>query len=112
MKRLLIVDDDMDFLQLLCSILEKQFEVYTATGVKVAMQVLNTSVIDAVCSDFNMRDGTGLDFLKQLRRDHPEIPVLLMSGADDPPLACNAQSYGAIFVNKTDSTLLEKIRNL
>lgn len=69
MKRLLIVDDDMDFLQLLCSILEKQFEVYTATGVKAAMQVLNTSMIDAVCSDFNMRDGTGLVFLKQLRRD-------------------------------------------
>ena len=112
MKRLLIVDDDMDFLQLLCSILEKQFEVYTATGVKVAMQVLNTSVIDAVCSDFNMRDGTGLDFLKQLRRDHPEIPVLLMSGADDPNLVRNAQSYGATFVNKADSTLLEKIRNL
>lgn len=60
MKRLLIVDDDIEFLQLLFSVLEKQFEVYTATGVKVAMQVLNTSVIDAVCSDFNMRDGTGL----------------------------------------------------
>lgn len=76
------------------------------------MQVLNTSVIDAVCSDFNMRDGTGLDILKQLRRDHSEIPFLLMSGADDPSLARNAQSYGAVFVNKTDSTLLEKIRNL
>ena len=112
MKRLLIVDDDMDFLQLLCSILEKQFEVYTATGVKVAMQVLNTSVIDAVCSDFNMRDGTGLDILKQLRRNHSEVPFLLMSGADDPNLVRNAQSYGATFVNKADSTLLEKIRNL
>ena len=33
MKRLLIVDDDIEFLQLLFSVLEKQFEVYTATGV-------------------------------------------------------------------------------
>ena len=112
MKQLLIVDDDIEFLQLLFSILEKQFEVYTATGVKAAIQVLNTSVIDAVCSDFNMRDGTGLDILKQLRRNQSEIPFLLMSGADDPNLVRNAQSYGATFVNKADSTLLEKIRNL
>lgn len=112
MKRLLIVDDDIDFLQLLASVLEGQFEVYTATGVKAAIQVLNTSVIDAVCSDFNMRDGTGLDILKQLRRNHSEIPFLLMSGADDPSLARDAQSYGATFLNKADSTLLEKIRNL
>ena len=111
MKRLLIVDDDMEFLQLLASILEGQFEVYTATGVKAAIQVLNTSVMDAVCSDYNMRDGTGLDLLKQLYKDHSEISFLLMSGADDPSLVCNAQSYGAIFVSKTDSTLLGKIRS-
>lgn len=45
MKRLLIVDDDMEFLQLLASILEGQFEVHTATGVKAAIQVLNGGVL-------------------------------------------------------------------
>ena len=63
----------------------------TATGVKAAIQVLNTSVMDAVCSDYNMRDGTGFDLLKQIYIDNSEISFLLMSGADDPSLVCNSQ---------------------
>ena len=60
MKKLLIVDDNLDYLGFLVSIFKKHFEVYEALGVKEALRMLENKEIDAICSDFNMRDGTGL----------------------------------------------------
>lgn len=46
MKKLLVVDDNLDYLRLLVSIMKKHFEVYEASGVKEALQVLeNTKAI-------------------------------------------------------------------
>lgn len=62
MKKLLIVDDNLDFLGFLVSILKQHFEVYEASGVKEALQVLENTEIEAVCADFNMN----LSFLNDL----------------------------------------------
>ena len=79
MKKLLIVDDNLDFLGFLVSILKQHFEVYEASGVKEALQVLENTEIEAVCADFNMKDGTGLDLLRGIRQKNLTIPFLLMS---------------------------------
>lgn len=109
LKRILVIDDDMEFLQLLSSILQKQFQVYEPTGVAEAMKVLETVSIDTICSDLNMRDGTGLGLLKRLRQEDIKIPFLLMSGDDDIRIRNEAQSCGATFCCKTDHELLDKI---
>lgn len=62
MKKLLLVDDNRDFLQILSIALEKDFEVYKADGLSQALKVLDTVPINAICSDFYMRDGTGHRF--------------------------------------------------
>ena len=82
MKKLLIVDDNLDFLGFLVSILKHHFEVYEASGVKEALQVLENTEIEAVCADFNMKDGSGLDLLREIRQKNLTIPFLLMSGDD------------------------------
>ena len=66
MRKLLIIDDNLDFLGFLTSALEKYFEVYTATGVKDALRLLEHQKVEAICSDYNMRDGTGLDLLEEM----------------------------------------------
>ncbi|MEY8391560.1 hypothetical protein AALA98_09335 [Lachnospiraceae bacterium 45-W7] len=65
MKKILLVDDDCDFLQNLSSAIEKDFEVYKADGISQALKILDTVPIDAICSDFYRRDGTGLNLLKK-----------------------------------------------
>ena len=94
MKKLLIVDDNLDFLGFLVSILKQHFEVYEASGVKEALQVLENTEIEAVCADFNMKDGTGLDLLRGIRQKNLTIPFLLMSG-DDTMLEKETKHYGA-----------------
>ena len=110
MKTLMLVEDDRDFLQLLSSVLKKDFQVYEATGIMEALKILQTVQVNAICSDFNMRDGTGLELLKKLRYENVKTPFLLMSGNDDFRLAHATEQLGAVFCCKTDCELLEKIK--
>lgn len=86
MKKILIVDDNMDFLRILSSALQKRFQTYESMGVADALKILESVTVDAVCSDFNMRDGTGLELLIKLRQKGVKVPFLLMSGDDDTRL--------------------------
>ena len=77
MKRILLVDDSTDFLKILAQALERDFEVHTATGVSEAMAIIGEIEMDSICSDLEMKDGTGLDILDSLRKNHIEIPLFL-----------------------------------
>lgn len=112
MKRILIVDDNIEFLELLSSVLKTHFQTYEATGVQEAIKLLESVTVDAICSDFNMRDGTGLKLLKQLRQQDVETPFMLISASDDRCLANEAQSWGASFCCKTDYDLISKIKGI
>ena len=112
MRNLLLVDDDRDFLQLLSSMLQKDFQVYEATGITEAMKILDTVPVHAICSDFNMPDGTGLELLEKLHHENVKFPFLLMSGNDDRRLVDITERYGAAFCCKTDFDLLEKIKEM
>ena len=112
MKKLLIVDDNLDYLRLLVSIMKKHFEVYEASGVKDALQVLENPEIEAICSDYNMKDGTGLELLEDIRQKGINVPFLLMSGDDDYPLEQKAKLCGGVFCSKTDCDLIGKIKEL
>ena len=112
MRNLLLVDDDRDFLQLLSSMLQKDFQVYEATGIEEAMKILDTVPVHAICSDFNMPDGTGIELLEKVRNADIKIPFMLMSGNDDRRLANTTERHGAVFCCKTDFDLLEKIKEM
>ena len=70
MKKILLVDDEHSFLQILDMALSKYFETYTATGVREAIDILKQNTIGLICSDLYMRDGTGVDLLKEVKKSH------------------------------------------
>lgn len=111
MKRILLVDDAVDFLKILAQALEQDFEVHTATGVSEAMSLVEKMDMDLICSDLEMNDGTGLDILTSLRKKHLEIPFILMSGKDSGFEIEMAKYYGAIFISKTSYDFLMEIKN-
>ena len=77
MKRILVVDDNMEYLQLLATVLSDDFDTIKATGVKDALNILQTITVDAICSDFNMKDGTGLDLLEDIRQQSHSGIILI-----------------------------------
>lgn len=113
MKSILLVDDDMELLNIMSSILEKhQFQIYKATGVQAALKLMESNAVDVICSDFNMRDGSGLDLLEKLRQQGVTTPFMLMSGNDDSCLEYEAERLGGLFCHKTDYELIAKIKNM
>lgn len=109
MKKILLVDDEHSFLQILDMALSKYFETYTATGVREAIDILKQNTIGLICSDLYMRDGTGVDLLKEVKKSHKNISFILLSGSDYNLDIKMAEHYGAIFIPKGEVNLIESI---
>ena len=109
MKKILLVDDEHSFLQILDMALSKYFETYTATGVREAIDILKQNTIGLICSDLYMRDGTGVDLLKEVKKSHKNISFILLSGSDYNLDIKMAEHYGDIFIPKGEVNLIESI---
>ena len=112
MKRILVVDDNTEYLQVLSNVLSNDFDTIKATGVKDALDILQAITVDAICSDYNMKDGTGLELLEDIRQKGINVPFLLMSGDEDYLLEQKAKLCGGVFCSKTDCDLIGKIKEL
>ena len=112
MKRILVVDDNTEYLQVLSNVLSNDFDTIKATGVKDALDILQAITVDAICSDYNMKDGTGLELLEDIRQKGINVPFLLMSGDDDYLLEQKAKLCVGVFCSKTDCDLIGKIKEL
>jgi DNA-binding NarL/FixJ family response regulator len=61
--------------------------------------------IDLVVLDFNLPGVSGYAALVDLQERHPDIPVVIMSGEDDPAIVREAFERGALgFIPKSSST--------
>ena len=77
----LIVDDDKDVLNTLRRILERrEYQVATCDGPLAALERLESYAADLVLSDLKMPEMNGLQFLYQVKRKRPSVPVILITG--------------------------------
>ncbi|MFS2160122.1 response regulator transcription factor [Pseudomonas sp. Pseusp122] len=85
MSELLLIDDDQELCELLSSWLSQEgFHVRACHDGVSARRALAQSVPAAVVLDVMLPDGSGLELLKQLRNDHPEMPVVMLSARGEP----------------------------
>ncbi|UTH38251.1 response regulator transcription factor [Pseudomonas sp. KHPS1] len=85
MSRLLLIDDDQELCELLSSWLTQEgFQVTACHEAGNARRALAQQAPDAVVLDVMLPDGSGLELLKQLRSEHPELPVLMLSARGEP----------------------------
>ena len=74
-RKILIVDDDTLFLNLLAQALrERGHIVTTASGVQEARNALLADDFSLVCSDIRMTDGTGFELLDYIRTSFAKLP--------------------------------------
>jgi len=81
---ILVVDDDPLMISIISRIL-RGHHLYTAESIEEALEVLRNAPIDVVISDCHMPGGNGITFLETVRRSHPGVRRVLMSG--DPLLS-------------------------
>lgn len=112
MKKVLLVDDDVSFLRILSDALSPNFEIDTATGILDALSVLADKSIDCICSDFCMKDGTGLELMEQVNQRGIHIPFILLSGMEDGIEIKLALKKGAVFISKGSQSVLKDIKTV
>ena len=77
------------------------FAVTTFTSPRTALQRIDPHQVDCVVTDVRMPELSGLDVLRHLREAAPELPVVLLTGHGDVPLAVEAMQAGAYdFIEK------------
>lgn len=84
MSRILWVDDEIDLLQPYIIYLKgKDYDVTTASNGEDALDRLNEAVPDIVFLDENMPGLTGLETLQEIKRLHPEVPVVMITKSEE-----------------------------
>lgn len=95
--RVLHVDDEEAFGELTADMLEREDErvsVETATSASDGLDRLTGADYDCVVSDYDMPGQKGIDFLKTVRNEHPELPFILFTGKGSEEIASEAISAG------------------
>lgn len=96
MKKLLIIDDDMD----MCLLLERfftrhQFEVKLTHSGKKGLEELERYRPDAILCDFRLGDTDGKELLIQIKQITPEVPVIIITGYSEIKMAVEVMKHGA-----------------
>lgn len=93
---LLLVDDDPAVLQFLdCLLADHGFQIRTAANEAECLDCVARHPIDLVITDLVLRDGGGgLAIIRALRQSHPNLPVILISGAATGSFAEVAKRLG------------------
>ncbi len=78
---LLIVDDEERFLSTYKKLLERRgINTTTSTNGLEALDILKGAPIDVVLLDVKMPGIDGLEVLRKMKQDHPDVEVILLTG--------------------------------
>jgi DNA-binding response OmpR family regulator len=61
-------------------ILKPHFTVFTAESRATALEILKHTPIDLMTLDLRMPGGDGIGLLREVRKTHPELPVIIITG--------------------------------
>ncbi len=96
MKPIWILDDDKSIRWVFEKALARtDLEFKTFSSVAEALNALNHEQPQVVVSDIRMPNGSGLDFLAEIKQRYPDIPVIIMTAYSDLESAVAAFQGGA-----------------
>ncbi|WP_426670177.1 sigma-54-dependent transcriptional regulator [Mucilaginibacter sp. McL0603] len=96
MAKILLVEDDLTFSQMLQNFLQKNgHEITAASNVKTGLKFLEQSTFDLLLLDYRLPDGTGLDVLTYNREKGTLVPAIMMTSFNDVRTAVKAVRLGA-----------------
>ena len=96
MAKILIVDDEQSYRQLLTHVFELDgHSVRTARNGREGLEALDAEPADVVISDVKMPDMTGIEMLRAIRETQPDLGLILMTAFSSVENAREAFKLGA-----------------
>ena len=94
---ILIVDDELEFLELMQNRLRKRgFSVVTVGTGEGALEKVGEEKFDAMVLDVKMPGIDGIDVLRRVKELRPELPVILLTGHASTEAALMGVESGAV----------------
>jgi DNA-binding NtrC family response regulator len=112
-QHVLVVDDDAS-IRLLCRInLELEgWTVREAATLAEAREQLHDGAVVVTLLDVHVGAESGVDFLDELRREHPRMPVAMLTGSVGTPTVDEADADAVVTKPFTLDQLSETVRTL
>ncbi len=111
--KVLVVDDEKDFVEMFAMRLEDAGErVFKTYSGEECLGLLKTTNIDVVVLDIKMPGMDGIETLREIKRRHPIVEVILLTGHGAVDTAVEGMKLGAFdYLNKPADfkDLLEKL---
>ncbi len=95
MKRILVVDDELQLLEIIREHFQGRYEVDTALSGASAIERFVRNRPDMVFLDVNMSGANGVAVLKLLRETDPKIPVVIVTANAQNQVAAECLANGA-----------------
>src|SRR5882724_1904634 len=112
MKRILIIDDDMDMCNLLGRFLQRKgFETDSAFTGNKGISKFRDESFDLVLCDFRLGDKEGREVLKKIKEINPRAIVIIITGYSDIKTAVEVIKHGA-FDYITKPLIPEEVLNV
>ena len=95
-EKILVVDDEEAIREVVSTLLEAQGYACTVRqNGRLALEAFREGAFDLVLSDIVMPEMDGLKLLAELRRDDPDVPVIMVTAMHDISIALEAIRAGA-----------------
>ena len=109
-KRILVLDDEQAIQRLLKIVLESEgYDVVTTDDGRLALEMIRQQPVDLIIQDLRMPKMDGLQFLRHLKEQNPELPSIVLTAYGTLESAVEAMRLGAYtHINKPFDT--EEIR--
>jgi len=110
---ILLVDDEEQFLKVLSQRLEgRGMKVDTSVSGEVAIKKVKDKTFDAIVLDLAMPGMSGMEALKRIRKENPDVQIIMLTGHGSVEKGVEAIKAGAVdFLEKPAdlNKIMEKI---
>lgn len=110
--KVLVVDDDKEYLKSLQNALGRDFSIATASSAKEAKNLLSSGfdllLLDIRLDENDPQNKEGIELLEEIKGEYPHLPVIMITAHGDIDIAVEAMKLGAAdFIQKARVNIQE-----
>lgn len=95
-KTVYVIDDDVDVRESLVLLVQRAYRTVAFESARAFLAAGVSAKDSCALIDIRMPEMDGLQLQREIRRTMPELPVIIMTGHGDVPMAVQAMKDGAI----------------